>query len=76
MAGPASCSPSGDEAALATALCGLLADTEAARRLGTAGRARVEARYSVGRMAADYHHHYHELLTPRAARGHAHTESL
>ena len=63
-----------DEAALATALCDLLADVEAARRLGAAGRARVEARYSVGRMAADYHRHYLELLTPGVARGHAHTE--
>ncbi len=52
----------GDDAALARALGDLLADPATARRLGAAGRDRVEARYSLRRMADEYQRHYNELL--------------
>jgi glycosyltransferase involved in cell wall biosynthesis len=52
----------GDEAALVDALAGLIADRPAARRLGEAGRDRVESRFSLHRMADEYHRHYRELL--------------
>jgi sugar transferase (PEP-CTERM/EpsH1 system associated) len=52
----------GDEAALAHALGGLIADPSRARRVGEAGRERVESRYSLRRMAGEYQRHYDELL--------------
>lgn len=51
-----------DEAALAGALGGLIADPTAARRLGEAGRERVVSRFSLRTMADEYHRHYEELL--------------
>jgi glycosyltransferase involved in cell wall biosynthesis len=53
---------SGDEDALAKALSELLDNPSRARRLGEAGRARVEADFDTRRMAGDYHRHYLELL--------------
>jgi sugar transferase (PEP-CTERM/EpsH1 system associated) len=52
----------GDEAALAGALGGLIAEGVRARRLGAAGRDQVEARFSLERMAEAYQRHYRELL--------------
>ncbi len=52
----------GDEGALAHALEGLIADRPGARRLGEAGRDRVESRFSLRRMADAYHRHYQEVL--------------
>jgi glycosyltransferase involved in cell wall biosynthesis len=52
----------GDEAALAGALGGLIADRARARWLGAAGREQVEARFSLERMAEAYQRHYLELL--------------
>jgi glycosyltransferase involved in cell wall biosynthesis len=54
--------PSGDEAALAAGLYALAADAELGRRLSAAARDRVETRFHVRRMAADYHRHFLELL--------------
>lgn len=51
-----------DEAALATGLVRLIADKDLARRLGEAGRSRVESTFDIRRMARDYHNHYLELL--------------
>jgi glycosyltransferase involved in cell wall biosynthesis len=58
--------PSGDEAALEGCLRGLLADKEAARRMGEAGRGRVEALFDIRQTAGSYHQHYLELLARRA----------
>jgi hypothetical protein len=58
----------GDEAALAAGLDRLLADRPEALRLSTAAREKVEARYSVERMADDYHRDFLELLARRSAR--------
>ena len=52
----------GDEAALAEALLGLLSDRERARQMSEAGRQQVEARFDIGRMAAEYHRDSLELL--------------
>jgi glycosyltransferase involved in cell wall biosynthesis len=52
----------GDEHALAGALCDLIADPEFSRRLGEAGRNRVESLFSLRRMADEYQRHYVELL--------------
>ena len=52
----------GDNAALAHALGDLIADPSRARRVGEAGRDRVESRYSLRRMADEYQRHYNELL--------------
>jgi sugar transferase (PEP-CTERM/EpsH1 system associated) len=57
-----------EEEALARALGDLAADPACARRLGAAGRDRVEARFSLRRMADAYHRHYLELLG-RAGHG-------
>jgi glycosyltransferase involved in cell wall biosynthesis len=55
----------GDEAALAAALSLLLADRDRARGLGEAGRRKVEASYSLRRMAETYQDHYRELARAR-----------
>jgi glycosyltransferase involved in cell wall biosynthesis len=52
----------GDEAALADGLHRLLTDRPEALRLSAAARAKVEARYSVHRMASDYHRDFLRLL--------------
>jgi sugar transferase (PEP-CTERM/EpsH1 system associated) len=57
----------GDEAALAHALGGLIGDPARARRVGEAGRDRVESRYSLRRMADEYQRHYNELLGCKVA---------
>jgi sugar transferase (PEP-CTERM/EpsH1 system associated) len=54
-----------NEDALARALGDLIADRPRARRLGEAGRDRVESRFSLGQMAAEYRRHYNELLGSR-----------
>lgn len=60
--------PAGDERALVSALARLLADRDYGRRLGMAARERVEARYSIGRMADEYHRDFLELLARQPAR--------
>jgi glycosyltransferase involved in cell wall biosynthesis len=60
--------PTGDDAALATALLDLLANPARCQALGSAARARVETKFSVARMANDYHRDFLQLL---AARGRA-----
>jgi sugar transferase (PEP-CTERM/EpsH1 system associated) len=55
----------GDNDALAGALCDLIADTGFARRLGEAGKDRVESLFSLRRMADEYQRHYVELLGRR-----------
>jgi sugar transferase (PEP-CTERM/EpsH1 system associated) len=51
-----------DEGALARAACDLIDDPGLAARLGEAGRDQVESRFSLRRMADEYHRHYHEIL--------------
>ena len=55
----------GDETALAVALGELIADRPRGQRLGQAGKERVESRFSLPRMADEYHRHYVELLGHR-----------
>jgi glycosyltransferase involved in cell wall biosynthesis len=59
---------SGDAAALAAGLQALAADSELARRLGDAGRRRVEARFHIRRMAEEYHRQFLDLLVRRGYR--------
>jgi glycosyltransferase involved in cell wall biosynthesis len=54
--------PPNDESALATALCELLSDPAARTRLGTAGRAKVEAEYSRPAMLRRFERFYRELV--------------
>jgi len=54
--------PPDDPGALASALSGLLADREAARRLGAAARRTVESEYSVDVMVGRYVSIYEETL--------------
>jgi sugar transferase (PEP-CTERM/EpsH1 system associated) len=61
--------PSGDAEALADGLFRLLTDRPFAERLAAAARARVEARYSIRRMAAEYDAQFRELLAARLGRG-------
>jgi sugar transferase (PEP-CTERM/EpsH1 system associated) len=56
----------GDEAGLASALLGIAADPDRARRLGAAGRARVGSLFDIRRMVGDYHRDYLELLNDLA----------
>ena len=58
---------SGDEGELTEALLMLLANPRSARALADAGRRRVEADFSTGRMANDYHRHYLELMEAQQA---------
>ncbi len=57
--------PPGRPAELAAALLALLADPELARRMGEAGRSRVEARFSAGETTRRYLAAYRDLLSPR-----------
>jgi len=57
----------GAAAPLAAALVAVLADRDAAARMGAAGRARWEARYRAERMVADTEALYRRLLGRRAA---------
>jgi sugar transferase (PEP-CTERM/EpsH1 system associated) len=57
--------PAGDETALAAGLVTLLTDRDRATRLASAARSRVEARYSIGRMAAEYDADFRRLLDRR-----------
>jgi sugar transferase (PEP-CTERM/EpsH1 system associated) len=54
--------PAGSPAALAEALLALVRDPERARRMGAAGRRRVEDQFSLARMAADYEQLYLALV--------------
>jgi sugar transferase (PEP-CTERM/EpsH1 system associated) len=56
----------GDESALAWAIEELLGDEGMRRRIGAAGKARVETSFSVARMAAEYHRDFLEILGTRA----------
>ncbi len=60
--------PPEDPGAIARVAAELLADPEARRRMGAAGRERAE-RFSLGRMAADYERIYAELLEGEGGRG-------
>ena len=55
--------PAGDHAAFAEAFLKLLRDRELARTLSEAGRERVLRTFHVGRMAADYHRDFMQMLT-------------
>jgi sugar transferase (PEP-CTERM/EpsH1 system associated) len=57
--------PSGDPAALADAILRLRFDPEAGRRMGEAGRQRVERVFDVRRMVADYEALYLEVRPAR-----------
>lgn len=57
--------PGEDAPALAAALETLLADPERAARLGAAGRARAEARFTWARIADEYFEIYRQVLTRR-----------
>jgi alpha-maltose-1-phosphate synthase len=59
--------PPGDEAALAQALRGALADQARARRMGEAGRRRVEAHFSWDRIAERTLAVYRDAITAKAA---------
>jgi glycosyltransferase involved in cell wall biosynthesis len=59
---------SGDQPALEAALRRVLGDRELARRLGIAGRKRVEADYDTRRMLAEYQRLYLEVLHSGKAR--------
>jgi glycosyltransferase involved in cell wall biosynthesis len=52
----------GNEQSLTDGLHCLLTDRSEAHRLSAAAREKVEARYSIHRMASDYHHDFLELL--------------
>ncbi|HEX6322653.1 MAG TPA: glycosyltransferase [Vicinamibacterales bacterium] len=54
-----------DEPALARAIIGLLGDEAARRRMGEAGRARVEEKFSVERMVADTLDAYERVVETR-----------
>jgi glycosyltransferase involved in cell wall biosynthesis len=59
--------PPGNVSAFAEAMCRLLDDPAEGRRLGEAARRQTIGKFDIGRMAADYHRHYAELLdTPPA----------
>lgn len=58
--------PSGDEAALAVLLRGLLRDRARRHALGEAGQNEVFERYDLRRMAAEYEAQYQALLRPAA----------
>jgi glycosyltransferase involved in cell wall biosynthesis len=59
--------PPADPAALANAIRSLVADPEASRRLGEAGRARVEHEFSVETMMARVEAVYQDLLGPHGS---------
>ncbi len=57
--------PPGDVPALAQGLVALAGDPQTARRLGAAGRERVEQRFSLPAMVAAYQGLYDRLLAER-----------
>lgn len=57
--------PVGNAPALATAMFSLLTDPERARRMGAAGRERVDADFNIDRTVAAYEQAYMELLGRR-----------
>ena len=57
--------PVGDAAALAHAMCALLADPGRARAMGAAGHERVDAEFNIDRTVAAYELAYRELLGRR-----------
>jgi glycosyltransferase involved in cell wall biosynthesis len=59
--------PVGDTDALASHLCRLLTDREEARRMGQAARERAVSRFSVSRMAREYHDAALAIIRDRAA---------
>jgi L-malate glycosyltransferase len=61
--------PAGDPAALASAILSLLADPLRAARMGQAGRARVEAMFSLDRMVQETEAVYDELLAGKRRVG-------
>ena len=58
--------PAGDATALAAALARLLGDAAGRARLGAAGRAVLERRYSGARVAEALESRYARLLAPGA----------
>jgi glycosyltransferase involved in cell wall biosynthesis len=60
--------PAGDGEALAAAMCELATDPAALRRMGRAGRERVEAEFTTTRVALQTVGLYHEVLDRVAAR--------
>ncbi len=61
--------PARNPDALADAVLGLLRDPERGRRMGEAGRRRVERAFDVRRMVADYENLYRELAEVRPIFG-------
>jgi glycosyltransferase involved in cell wall biosynthesis len=61
--------PVGDADALATEMCTLLTDPDLSRRMGAAGRARVDADFNVDRTVTAYQDAYLELLGRRFPAG-------
>lgn len=61
--------PSNSPADMANALLRLLEDAGLCHRMGRAGRARVEADFSITGMLDQYGQLYHEVLGTRATRG-------
>jgi glycosyltransferase involved in cell wall biosynthesis len=62
------CEPEDDQG-IAIALCDLLANPRKRRELGAAAKARVEANFSVTRMAGEYHRDALNLIRARRAPG-------
>lgn len=58
--------PVGDAAALADAMVAILVDPDRARRMGTAGRARVDSDFNIDRTVAAYQQAYLDLLGRRS----------
>jgi glycosyltransferase involved in cell wall biosynthesis len=56
---------SGDQRALADAICALLLDPDRAEEMGEMGRGRAYSQFSVTTMAKEYQRHYVELLEAR-----------
>jgi len=64
--------PAGDELALADALTRVLADRDFAERLGEAGRARAQERFSLNGCLTRFERLYASLRSPTASPPHAH----
>jgi sugar transferase (PEP-CTERM/EpsH1 system associated) len=58
-----------DDQGIANALCDLLGDPRKRRDLGVAAKARVQANFSVARMAGEYHRDALNLIRARRAPG-------
>jgi len=56
-----------DETAFSAAICAMLLDGAKARVIAEAARSRVRDRFDIGRMAAEYHRDFLELLSVKAA---------